>query len=439
MKKLLLALTAMVVVIILLACFWNVAPKTVKFAVGPALPPGKVAPQLVSCTGTAILLAPDGSLWTWGGPPFVGPGVFGSPGNSVPRRFGSDTDWRSISASQGHTLAVKSDGSLWGWGSDFSGQLAQSNRIVPYKNATRIGTDTNWAQVGAGAGHSIGLKKDGSLWGWGQNESGQVGDGTNVNQFTVTSISPDNDWRNISIGAFNSYALKSNGTVWGWGLDAKSPRKNNLLSPQQIDPGTNWASISAAEFSLLALKSDGTLWIYGQNAGLSAPQDAKNGADVFMQIGRDHDWQSVSAGETFFFARKRDGSWWDCGQTDHNQLGLDQQTTPTMRRLEFNFEPWALGTGYGNCVLLTKDGVLWSWGERLGTQNTTFSERLRQLWYRVSALLSRNRGQRPLTLPQPLIDRTPYKLWELPNSVRRSLRENVPSETQSATNTAAAK
>ncbi len=374
MKKLILTLAAGAVLIVLLVSFWHTEPKVVKFSVGTPLPPGKVTPQLVSTWDTAVLLAPDGSLWAWGGVEFQLQGLFGSPTvTAIPRRIGSDSDWRAVTASWMHTLALKSDGSLWGWGSDGSGQLAQPNAGTPFVKPSRIGTDTNWTQISAGAGHSLALKNDGSIWAWGQNDRGQVGDGTRSNQFKVTRISPDNDWQYIAAAAFNSYALKRNGTVWGWGLDPITSRSVDSLSPVQIDPGTNWVFISASDYSLLGLKSDGTLWIYGQNAQQSAPQYVKSSASsgsasAFVQIGTDRDWQSGYAGQGFIFARKRDGAWWVCGQNYDGQLAQGHAAPSSVaipRRLGFDFEPWAFATGSGNCVLLTKDGTLWTWGERL--------------------------------------------------------------------------
>ena len=158
------------------------------------------------------------------------------------------------------------------------------------------------------------MKKEGSLWGWGQNESGQVGDGTTSNKFTVTRISPDHDWKSIAAGSFNGYAIKSNGTVWGWGLGTISGAtpKKNALAPVQIDPGTNWTSVSASDYILLALKSDGTLWIRGQNAQLAAARYVTGPSTNFTRIGTNTDWQEVYAGQYGFFARKKDRSWWFC-------------------------------------------------------------------------------------------------------------------------------
>jgi alpha-tubulin suppressor-like RCC1 family protein len=126
-----------------------------------------LAPQLVSAIDGAILLAPDGSLWCWGGNHRQNPGFLGTEQViDVPERFGSDHDWRRVAASFMHALAIKADGSLWGWGRNYSGQLGRPASKELVAKPTRIGRDTDWAQISVGEGHCLALKTDGSLWAW---------------------------------------------------------------------------------------------------------------------------------------------------------------------------------------------------------------------------------------------------------------------------------
>ena len=83
-----------------------------------------------------------------------------------------------VAAGTTHTMGVQSDGTLWGWGSNAEGQLGDGNgdELSP----TRIGTDNTWTTVAVGTAHSVGLKTDNTLWGWGRNAAGQLGNGSNV-------------------------------------------------------------------------------------------------------------------------------------------------------------------------------------------------------------------------------------------------------------------
>jgi alpha-tubulin suppressor-like RCC1 family protein len=397
-----------------------------KFHIGAPLPPGKVEPQLVSAWDTAVLLAPDGSLWGWGGTEFQMQGLLPKSGIfPKPQRIGVGSDWRKISSSPHHMAALKSDGSLWAWGNNGSGQIAQPQTTRTTSTPLQIGLETNWTDISLGAGHSLALKSDGSLWAWGQNNHGQVGDGTTSNKFAPTRISSELGWKSIAAGSFNGYALKSDGTLWRWGLDADNGavKRQNVLVPTQIDPGTNWAFISASDFLLMAVKTDGTLWVRGQNAHVAASYYvAANGAN-FTQIGTDTDWQDVWAGRADFFVRKRDGSWWFSGNPRGQVQSLfGLRGGGPVQRVPFDFEPWAFANGLWSCLLLTKDGTLWTWGERPGEQTPAAQLGLKT---RLNRLLKALPGHWPRFNDQPeVFDAYPHRLWELPAGVRGSLGTN---------------
>jgi alpha-tubulin suppressor-like RCC1 family protein len=396
---------------------------------GKPLPPGKVKPQLVNDGDSVLLLAPNGSLWTWGGTEFGFTNLFQQPVRSeMPRRMGSDSDWMNVTAIWTHTLALKTDGSLWGWGGSAQGQFGQTNVPKSDRTPARIGIETNWSQVCVGVDHSLALKIDGSLWAWGGNSNGQLGDGTTNNRFFPTMIGTERDWRTISATAFNSLAVKSNGTIWGWGR----PISGKELVPTQIVPGTNWLAISTHNYGdgyvLTALKTDGTLWLNWPDAVQGYAPASVN----FTQIGRDNDWTAVYTGLESFFARKRDGSWWVCGWNGYGMLGvgpnIDSLASP--QRLPFSFEPWAFAPGDGSTLLLGKDGKLWSWGKRLGAQNPSALRKKFEAFVAPAV----NRFPSLGFLIKSDTDLTPHLLWELPPEVRRSLGSEPKSATNNLTN-----
>ena len=98
--------------------------------------------------------------------------------------------WTTVAAGYNHTIGIKTDGTLWAWGRNDYGQLGDgtnTNKNVP----TQIGTDTNWKLIAAGDNHTMAIKDNGTLWAWGRNNYGQLGDGTTVNKntpFLVTTI-----------------------------------------------------------------------------------------------------------------------------------------------------------------------------------------------------------------------------------------------------------
>lgn len=428
MRHRVLTITAatLLVLLVLWVAFFAPSPiaKVETFSVGTPLPTGKVTPQLVNTWDAAILLAPDGSLWIWGGSRFQLSGLVSNRVTTpIPLRLVPGKDWRSVAGGYGHVLALKADGSLWAWGDNRCGAVGQSpstnSLAARIAQPTRIGTDTNWMRIAAGLGHNLALKKDGSLWAWGQNNAGQVGDGTISNKFAPIQITTEHDWKTIAAGAFNSFALKEDGTLWGWGCDPISGGSKNDLTPQQIGTDTNWVFLSSGDFCLIALKSDGTLWMHGPNTHVTASAYANASVANFVQIGQAQDWKEVYAGQSDFFARKKDGRWWACGANYAGELGLGTTgSSGSPEPLPFQFEPWAFAPGYANTLLLARDGKLWTWGNRLG-----YGRSINSMEKFVNNIARALPGHRTIFKPKgEKSDVVPFKLWELPPDARNSLQ-----------------
>ncbi len=193
-----------------------------------------------------------------------------------------------------HSLAVKSDGTAWAWGANVYGQLGdgtttQRTTPVQVKGPGGVGFLTDVIVVSAGGtllygtdGYSLALKSDGTVWAWGENDFGQLGDGTDIDKTTPVQVKGLGgagfltDVVAISAGGFHNLALKSDGTVraWGYNYDGElgdGTTDNYKSTPVQVTgPGgvgflTNVVAISAGEYHSLALKADGTVWAWGSN------------------------------------------------------------------------------------------------------------------------------------------------------------------------------
>jgi len=410
-------------IVLLLACgtvfFFAIRPaREMPFVIGKPLPPGGSQPQIAAGRDGAYLLAPDGSIWVWGGSRWWQADLQIGLRTEVPLRIGTNTDWVAISAGLGPVLAIKADGSLWGWGDNSSGGLSPggSNLIT---RPVQIGTYTDWARISVGAAHCMALRRDGSLWVWGGNKSGQVGNGGTSPQPVPLEVMPGTRWKAIAAGAFNSYALCEDGTVWGWGLDPHTGGRQNNLNPVQIGSDSNWVAIAAGDFHLLALKSDGTVWIHGQNAHVASGGSVPASEPVFIQLGEASDWEQMHCGQNNSYLRKSDGSWWVCGSNDHGQLGYHSYGRPTIEivRCPIEFDPWAFDNGISTAILLARDGTLWTWGERLGAPRRR--DLLKEVVELVASALSK--GQRRRDTTTPVTDAAPHKVWELPEEMKQQL------------------
>ena len=129
-------------------------------------------------------------------------------------------DWSSVGTGSYHTIALKVDGTLWAWGRNATGQLGDgttTNRSVPTQESTAA---ADWSSVSAGSYHTIALKEDGTLWAWGDNRYGQLGDGTTTDSLVPTQESTAAaDWISFSGGIYHTIALKEDGTLWAWGYN----------------------------------------------------------------------------------------------------------------------------------------------------------------------------------------------------------------------------
>lgn len=281
--------------------------------------------------------------------------------------------WKKIAAGINHTLAIKTDGTLWAWGLNDKGQLGDGttvNKNVP----TQIGSDSDWATIDAEEYNSMALKTNGTLWVWGNNYFGQVGNGLFGNN--VTSVSPnqvgtDNDWIKISMGGQRAYAIKSDGTLWGWGYNAQGHlgigNTNPHYIPFQIGTDTDWMEINAGLNQTLAIKTNHTLWGWGLNKSGSLAIGNPEPAPVITtptQTGNlTSDWAKVNVGGCCSSKMiKIDGSIWAMGSGNSGNLGTGSLTDVNTPNLIGSDNDWKeIVTSYHSGALKA-DGTLWTWG-----------------------------------------------------------------------------
>ncbi len=311
----------------------------------------------------------NGTLWGWGS------GASGQLGNGTvsdywtPVQIGAVNSWQSINSGDYITFALRTNGSLWTAGANYAGQLGIGSTVSYITTLTQVGTATNWQQVVSGGAFTLGLKTNGTLWGWGQNDTYQMGDGSCCsNRLSPGQIGTATDWKMVgATGTSTAVALKTNGTMWGWGqnLGILGPSTLSAHStPTQLNPDTDWATMSLGAGHILALKTNGTLWSWGVG-GQGQTGDNLPPAyfrDVPVQIGN-RTWINVDAGYKSSYGIQSDGTLWAWGWNNMGQLG-DGTTTDRMQPVQIGADTnWvAVSAGYQHVVALKSDGSLWAWG-----------------------------------------------------------------------------
>jgi alpha-tubulin suppressor-like RCC1 family protein len=275
------------------------------------------------------------TLFTWG---FNSSGQLGNnttgSRNTPVTTFSGGTTWKQIAGGSTHTAAIKTDGSLWTWGLNSSGQLGDNtttNRSIP---VTTFAGGTDWKSVAGGGAHTLAIKTDGSLWTWGFGNSGRLGNFSTTDRSTpVTTFAGGTTWKSVACGRQHSAAIKTDGTLWLWGFNEGENLGIGLVGDRRSTPvttfagGNNWKQVAAGERHTVAIKTDGTLWVWGQEVssfgqlGINIG-NATRGTPVTTFAGGNN-WKSVTCGSNHTTAIKTDGSLWGWGRNEDGQLGIN--------------------------------------------------------------------------------------------------------------------
>jgi alpha-tubulin suppressor-like RCC1 family protein len=286
--------------------------------------------------------------------------------------------FKQTSAGYAHTVAIKNDGTLWTWGLNDYGQLGDGttlNRNVP----KQIGSDNDWAIISAGFAHTVAIKNNGSLWAWGWNGNGQLGNGTNIDKLIPTQIGTATNWAKISSGYRHTLALKTDSSLWAFGINVSGELGDGTQIDKNIPVAigtTKYKSISAGGYHSLAIKFDGTLWAWGSNVIGQIGDSTKTDKRSPTVIGISNNWNIISASSAQSYAIKSDGSLWSWGQNLNGELGNGTNfDTITPIRIDNNNNWLNIASSNGFAIATKTDSSLWSWGwnskGQLGDGSTT--------------------------------------------------------------------
>jgi alpha-tubulin suppressor-like RCC1 family protein len=284
--------------------------------------------EMVSAGGsTGGAVSTNGSLWVWG---FNTQGTLGlgdTAFRSSPVQVGALTNWATVSLSaQQFCGAIKTDSTLWVWGDNGYGQLGDIT-IVDKSSPIQVGSLTNWAVFSAGGRFSAAIKTDGTLWAWGSSDQGQLGLNDVTRRSSPVQVGALSNWKTVVCSDAGSLAIKTAGSLWSWGNNSSGQLGLgdvlNRSSPVQIGGLTSWATASGVASHAAAVRLDGTLWAWGRNDEGQLGDGTILRRSSPVQVGALTNWLRVSAanGGSFTLAAKTEGTLWAWGRNNNGQLG----------------------------------------------------------------------------------------------------------------------
>jgi alpha-tubulin suppressor-like RCC1 family protein len=323
-------------------------------------------------------ISSDGSLYTWGGGNAGQLGLNNTASIPVPQKIGSSS-WTAVSVGDAHTLGIKLDGTLWAWGTNSYGQIGNNNGALGgYSSPVQIGTETTWSTITAGPQSSFGIRSN-NLYAWGINAVGQLGDGTVTTRSSPVQIGTPltSSWTKVSAGPSHTAAIAANGSLWVWGYNAYGQLGNNNVAtysqPQIIGSQvstTSWKSVTATRYVTAMIRNDGALFMYGLNTAGNLGNNSVANVTFPVQIGTSS-WSSVSVSESHTLAIRADNTMWAWGLNTSGQLGdgtVTNRSSPVQIGANTNWKQVVAGQNSVNnnaySLAIDNTGALFGWGNQ---------------------------------------------------------------------------
>jgi len=337
----------------------------------------------------------DGTLWCWGTNSEGAEAEILAPGPDIiraPQQIGQDTDWISVEARETTTCALKRDRTLWCWGKNGRGELGQGD-LERRKAPSRVELRDDVVDFSVGNQFVCAVLADGRMNCWGANDENQLGRGFESPQPNTTplTVGDDLDWFAVASGQGHTCGLRAPGTVWCWGRDTQDQAGGDAMEervrvPEQVGEHDDYVDIAAGISHSCGIRGNGQLWCWGTNlqGAMGVGPDARFVTAEPVVVDPRSIYDQISADWFSTCARTREGRVWCSGRNIEGQLG--------MGGLENSFEfvevdsrgGWSsISAGRFHSCLYSIERGLWCSGQNKAFQlGVDVGERIR-MWVQV--------------------------------------------------------
>ncbi|HPW56369.1 MAG: SUMF1/EgtB/PvdO family nonheme iron enzyme [Thermoanaerobaculaceae bacterium] len=302
---------------------------------------------------TMAVRAVDGSVWEWG------------DGSNEPRQV-SGLNGVVQAVGQGHRIVLRSNGSLWGWGANSFGQLGNGNNSSQSAPVQVVGLG-NIKQIAVGENHTLALATDGKVWAWGYNRHGELGDGSNQDRNLPVPVSGLSGIVRIAAGRYSSYAVGGDGRVWAWGVNDFGELGDGTTSarntPVAVVGLSGVVEVAGGWAFALARRTDGSVWAWGYNGDGELGDGTRERRLTPVRVLNVSGATGIAAGDWQSYAIGAGGKVWAWGEDLFGQLG--------MRRTVYSSTPLTqtavgdsiqVAAGAYHSLAVRSDGKVVSWG-----------------------------------------------------------------------------
>jgi alpha-tubulin suppressor-like RCC1 family protein len=287
--------------------------------------------------------------------------------------------WSVVSAGEFHTCAINASKSLYCWGGNTSGQVGDGT-VEQRLSPKRIGSSGAWASVAAGGAHTCAVSTGKSLYCWGWNALGQIGDGTDTNRLTPKRIGTSGAWASVAAGGLHTCAVTTGKSLYCWGFNqlgqvGDGTETTPRPSPRKVGKSGVWASVATGYIHTCAVSTGKSLYCWGDNDYGQIGDGTDTNRPSPKRIGTSGAWARVNAGggstASHTCATTTGKSLYCWGDNDHGQIGDGPLgTSPRLTPKKVGSSGvWASSTagGYHGCAISTGKS-LYCWGLNLNGQ-----------------------------------------------------------------------